>query len=135
MTPGQWAYIEQYIRDLADRMGLKDWEIIVSRVPSRDGVLATVRVTYGRRQARMWLSEDFAGGQPHEQRLALTHELIHCHMDRMDTVARQLEPVIGTAAHAVFMAAHAEAHEQATDALAVVLGAFLPPCEVPEVSA
>lgn len=75
-----------YVRDLADRMRLKDWSIDIVETPSDDGAEASVWFSDYYRQANVRLSEDFLDGEPEVQRATLVHELLHCLIQRVDVL-------------------------------------------------
>lgn len=135
MTPEQWAYLETYVRDLADRMGLRDWAMVMKRdPPDEESSGAQIEVIYGRKLAWIRVCKDFAEQHPQSQRQYLTHELVHCHIDRTDSVMRSLESVLGLAAFKVLESNHHLAVEDATDALAEVIAPHMPPFELPAAS-
>jgi hypothetical protein len=119
-----------YIRDLADAMGLKDWTFKIDDRPADDDADADadaqIRCIYGQRRAVIRLCVGFDGYDAEKQRGILTHELIHPHIDPIDTVTRNMEPLIGRPAWTIFNGAMDDAIENATDAIAVVLAPFLP---------
>jgi hypothetical protein len=76
-----------YARDLADRLGLRDWRVAVSDDPPEDpGATASIECVEGRRLAILRLSDRFLAGRPADQRQTVTHELIHCHLAPLDQV-------------------------------------------------
>jgi hypothetical protein len=81
---------EPYFRDLADRMGLRDWLIFISPERPRDATdVANVLCWEGRKRATIRLSEDFLGDTPEDQRHTACHELIHCHFAAATHIAEQ----------------------------------------------
>lgn len=77
-----------YLRDLAGRMGLKDWRLrIDDKPPASDGASASVWMRRGGKEAIVMLSEWFLDQPPERQREDLVHELIHLHHMPMDGVA------------------------------------------------
>jgi hypothetical protein len=76
-----------YTRDLAERLGLRDWRVAVSDDPPEDpGATASIECVEGRRLAILRLSDQFLAGRPAAQRQTMTHELIHCHLAPLDQV-------------------------------------------------
>lgn len=76
--------ILEYVRQLAQELGLKDWEFSFDESPAGDDVYATVAVAEGS-QARLRLSNEFwVELDPSGQRETLVHELCHCHLWLME---------------------------------------------------
>ena len=72
------ADFEPYARDLADRMGLKDWAIAIIRGQPDNEDTASIECVFGRKIANVKLSDDFLEeSTPEEQRQTLCHELAH----------------------------------------------------------
>ncbi len=77
-----------YFRDIADRLALKDWTVIVSEEPPSSGdAVASAYLWYGRRRVRIHLSEDFLKASESDQRQTSVHELVHCHLDTLERLA------------------------------------------------
>ena len=67
-----------YVRQIADRMALKDWQVDIHEdLPSGDG-FASVDPPHGRKIANVRFSEDFLNSNAKEQRHTVVHELVHC---------------------------------------------------------
>ncbi len=115
-----------YVRQLADAMGLKDWSFKIDDEVSDDHCDAQIRCIYGQRRAVIRLGAQLDAYDPEKQRGIIAHELIHCHLALIDAAARYVEPALGSVAWPLFEGAMADANEQATDAIAVVLAPFLP---------
>ena len=125
--PAPIAVVDGYLRQLADRIGLKDWIIAVDRgEPVLPGALASVCVVDGRKLAIVRLASGLAGCPAPEQRYVLVHELVHCHLDGTHRAIDAVKEVIGTAAFTLLEAQHRLAVELATDAVAEVLAPSLP---------
>lgn len=77
-----------YLRDLADRMHLKDWAVVLEDGPPDDrSCMASVDCVDGRKLATVLVSDHFLSDTPEEQRHTLVHELIHAHFDMASTLA------------------------------------------------
>jgi hypothetical protein len=77
------AHYEPYLRDVADRMGLKDWDVILSKKPAEDGACATADCTWGRKSVTIKLAKFLHFQTPDIQRQTVVHELVHCHFAAM----------------------------------------------------
>lgn len=89
--------LADYIREMANQMGLMDWTFILRWHPPRededdpesseeDTVLATCRPTYGRKVATLRFSQDVRDAMPEQVRNTVAHELIHCHLGHAQMV-------------------------------------------------
>ena len=119
LDPRRAAWVP-YIADLIGRMHLMDWEVRLSdEHPTIAGAVAQVGVTYGRKLARVYLSEAFLRSEPGEQRNTIVHELVHIHLDMTASYALdQLGREGGAALRVMF--------ENAVDALAGVIAPHMP---------
>jgi hypothetical protein len=87
MTDPRKQAFAGYLRELAGRMGLKDWHVTISDDPPDDrSARCSVWMRYGGKQAKTYLSEEFLRGTPEEQRADLAHELLHLHFAAADGV-------------------------------------------------
>lgn len=68
-----------YLRNLADRMGLRDWKISIHEDPPDASNVAECDARFGRKIAWIYLSETFLRSEPDRQRQTLVHELLHAH--------------------------------------------------------
>lgn len=78
-----------YVRRCADIMGLKDWQIGVKDEAPKDNTIASVWMRYGGKEADVYLSDDFLGRTPEQQRTDIAHELTHLHFAPMDGMVRE----------------------------------------------
>lgn len=74
------------VEDLAGQMGLSEWEILVTEeLSDPDGAEAEVFCTYAQHQATLAVGEDWDRIPLRDLKLRLTHELVHLHLDRLET--------------------------------------------------
>ena len=106
-----------YVRQLADLMALKDWQVTIHEDLPSDGGFASVDPPHGRKITNLRLSEEFLNDTSEIQRQTVVHELVHC---LQAPFLRSLE-VEGCERPAVKLAM-----EYATDAIADGWAPFLP---------
>jgi hypothetical protein len=83
----QYAAYQAYVRELAKALLLADWEIELDRNRSSEGTLAQISVMDTENHAVVYVAwPEFFHAKPEEQREWLTHELLHCHIDRPQRV-------------------------------------------------
>lgn len=71
-----------YVRDIADRLRLRDWTIrVMDDEPEDKDAAASCQCIYGRKLANIRLAGSFLDDEPAEQRHTVVHELLHCHLD------------------------------------------------------
>jgi hypothetical protein len=130
MSRAAFDALGDYVRDVADRMGLRDWHFDLMAVPLADDdeALACITCTYGRKRARISVCHDWNTLKPEDRRKAIVHELVHPHFDSaLDLVNRQIGNLVGNAAGEVFRASHTERMEFGVDAMADVIAPLMPP--------
>lgn len=115
-----------YARQLAVRLGLRDWRIEIGDVPppNSDSSEASTWTAYGQRRAEIYLSDRFLGASPEDQRDTVVHELLHLHFAAMDgLVTDWLE--------AVHQKSYSRMFEYVIEAVAVAIASLFPlPSEV-----
>ena len=127
MRDEQHAAFSAYLRDLADVMGLRDWEIDLAREDaSGPDTGASCSTTYGRKVATIHFGADFFYESPETQRYYCVHELLHCHFRAIVEARDGLEDLLGTPANLVFVDRMRSAEEWAVDAIAGAIAPFLP---------
>lgn len=83
----------EYVRDIANRMRLHDYEIGLSDQKSSDEASAEVTSCDCRRTAVIYLSDTFLTIEsPQEQRRIIVHELLHAHFHLFDGMVRNSIP-------------------------------------------
>jgi hypothetical protein len=74
----KWA---PYVRDVADRLALKDWRVVVADdVPTDRDCLASVYCCEGRKIATIRFNDSFLEDTRDRQRHIVVHELVHAHL-------------------------------------------------------
>ncbi len=80
-------FYAHYAKHLANRMGLKDWTILVSRHPPENANHnADADCRFGRKTIVISLSESFFSSDEDSQRQTICHELLHAHFAPMHQV-------------------------------------------------
>lgn len=90
ITDAQHAAMESYLRELGDRLLLRDCVLDLSRQHAADGCWAAVIVSDVENQATFYLGKEFFAHDPEQQREYLTHEVLHVIVDRPARVVAQL---------------------------------------------
>lgn len=113
--------LADYLRAIADEMGLRDWDVRLEDEPCEPGNAATCKLTFGRKLAKVYVEKDFRSAQtPEEQRDTIVHELVHCHFESMASMVRcDLERVLGRPMDDVFFNGFERQFEYGVDAVAV----------------
>jgi len=126
----RWAMLEAYVRQCADTLRPKDWELVILRDPPSDGdAIASCYPTEGRRRATLRFSDEFYSDGPISQRLTIVHELIHCHLsDTRDVVRLDLfrSHALSQREYESVDGALVRQMEYAVDDLAAAFAPFLP---------
>jgi len=75
-------------------MQINDWRVWLAAddPPGDPKAMAAIEMTYGRRSARIWLSEAFLRDSPEEQRHTIVHELAHIFFAASEEIARTEMP-------------------------------------------
>lgn len=127
-TAQQHALLQLYIRDMANKLCLRDWKIeLVDGEPADATSAACCRTLKGRKVAHIKVSSKWTELAPAQQRHYITHELIHVHAEAMDdvlfySIKGQLAPGAWEACYSEF----GRALEYAVDGLADALAPYLP---------
>ena len=134
MTSAVWDALPGYVLDLAWRLRLRDWTIKLQHTPTDESdpendtaVSAKIRCVYGRKLATLVLCIDFAELPLEDQRHTLVHELLHCHLDWLDSVVKNGIPeIFGKLTEGLLTANLHERIEFTVDALADGFAPLLP---------
>jgi hypothetical protein len=115
-----------YIRFVADVMGLKDWQFFVKPKPTPE-YLAYTHVWGDSRTADMCFSEDFFNLGPNMQREVICHELIHWHFDALSRFTRaSFREHVGGSASVQFGISFKQGEEMLVDGIASAWARSMP---------
>lgn len=116
-----------YVRLVADQLGLREWNITVSTEPADEGNLADISISYGQHRATVRFAGDRSRWTPEDTRNTVVHELLHCHLNILtDLMGDIAEAIASEGATDVAVAAHQYVSERIVDALAAVIAPFVP---------
>ena len=119
-------HLAAWIDDVLPRLGLARWRVTLSDEPADADAHAQISPQDQSYDAELALDPAFLDLPLERQRELLTHELLHLAFAHVDTVVEHLEPVMGTAAWAVFSPHYTDASERAIDELARAIARSLP---------
>lgn len=108
-----------YIRETADRMGLKDWQFDISAREPQSGAICSTEVWGDSQTATLWIGPMFWKYGPRMKREVLCHELTHWHTDILFKNAREvMRRTLGREAYELSLASLKQAHELTVDSIA-----------------
>src|SRR5688572_21167903 len=86
--------VQAYMRVLADRLALRDWEISYEHGDEAEveDDLWGVNKSFPGQRAQILLGAKFYAGTPEVQRGVLVHELLHCHTVQLALLGEDMEP-------------------------------------------
>lgn len=108
-----------YVRDLANRLALRDWTFVLEPEHCTPGRNAEIQPCFGRKHATLRLSNLFLQMPAGLQRHTLVHELMHCHLAELSFYIQHL--AFGDALRAARIM-----QEMAVDGLADAMAILLP---------
>jgi hypothetical protein len=133
MTDNEHSILSKYIRDVADKLGLKDWEFELKREPPEDkDAGAEVSPAEGRKFAHILVASDFREYKPKTQANYILHELIHLHLQSAcDVIRLDLweNRVLPQTTYDVLCGGFRRQIEYAVDGLATALAPMFPVIE------
>ena len=87
-TPARREAVEAYISYLQRTLRLQDWTITIDwSKPTKKDALATMTQMSDSKHATLHLSPEFISEPPHLHGQILIHEMTHCHLYQMETLA------------------------------------------------
>lgn len=113
----------QYVRRIADLMGLRDWKIVIVDDTCGEEDFATVSCVYGQKHANVSLCSTWNDLDGNTQRGVIVHELTHCHLSQLASFASDMMQGKG---HATGVRAWYLHEELVTDAISVAWAPSLP---------
>lgn len=129
MKRRQLQALSVYVRELADRLELRDWTLKLIADPiGDDEAIARICPTYGRKAAVIEFQHGFEHLDAHKVRLTVAHELIHLHVNPIMHCHQHgaVEVMIGKPAYEILDQDVIEKVEYAVDALADAVAPHLP---------
>ena len=113
------GHFKEYVREVANRMELRDWWLFLSHEPANEGCNAQIQCVRARKSATIRIAPDFHLWSREDQRQTIVHELVHCHFAPFFNVVYRILP---KKARELFE----EAVEYAVDPLADVIAKGMP---------
>ncbi len=123
---GDQEKLGEYVREMADLCGLRDWTVQVDTTPAEDHEAGTCRVTYGRKFGMIRMASDWSGENAESIRQTVTHELLHMHAESVFWSLNNVQDVLGSSAFTVLEGSVRDALEVMVDSVATVLAERLP---------
>lgn len=133
LKKGHRKVIGAYLRDLADKLGLRDWTVTVMHASPQDlgedaGYLAQVGSDPGAWEAKFYFRSDFPTLSDDQVRETCVHELVHVHRRVIRHFNdKTIKEVLSVDAWNTWLAAVTLLDETATDALARAIAPLMPP--------
>lgn len=119
--------LRDYLRWMANEMGLRDWTVTLSRKPCEDEEhQACILCTYGRKRLTVQLGKGFEHLSFEEQRQTFCHELIHAHYSGIEWAYNNLGDQVSGPMFKMVWDSIKDAVEFGTDALADVIAPHMP---------
>lgn len=139
----QWDDMRAYVRDCADRMGLRDYTCNYYRGRPDDlhgasDVCGAIDVNPTRRHFTIWLPLEWfrrAGGTDDERRDArntIAHELLHVHFKRIEGMAKSTQTNLGDIAWQLWWDNMHDEIEIVIDDLSEICAEYLPMPDMPQ---
>ncbi len=118
-------WLEPYIQEIADRMGLRDWQIKLEDNDPSGGTLGECEAHQGAKRA--WIAIADHGDDEEDLRNTVIHELLHCHWNEANKLVEELATnFLGMAASAVTRIAWKSAMELGIDGIATAWESSMP---------
>jgi hypothetical protein len=119
MTEDAKRVLINYVREIANRMGMKDWSFDISARDPLSGAIASTEVWGDSNTATLWIGKTFWKYGPRMQREVICHELLHWHTDKFYRNAREVyRNVLGREAFELSLASLRQMHELTVDGIA-----------------
>jgi hypothetical protein len=122
--------VQDYLKDLAEAMGLGDWTLDLREEPADENTVAEIDCTLGQKHARVYLCEQWLDLDQETQRDTLAHELVHAHLSQLRHLADAMLAEVkgGKVAAAAFHLVE----EYTTETIAQAWAPYLPLPEQPK---
>lgn len=127
LTKEAHRVLVNYVRMIADRMGLKDWQFGISACEPQQGAIASTEVWGDSMTATVCIGSTFWKYGPRMQREVLVHEVIHWHTDKFYKSGRSIfQKTLGREAYELALDQFRAFHELTVDAIASAWARELP---------
>lgn len=127
MTKRDSKALGQYIRWIADEIGLRDWTLHLLDETADEDCNAQTRLIFGRKLASIRVATEFRELEPERIRQTIVHELVHCHFAAAtNQVEHDLSEHLGSQASNLFFAGFLRNLEYGVDAVAGALAPHMP---------
>lgn len=122
-----------YMREIANLMGLRDWYLFLSsNDPEDDDAMACCEVAYGQKSATLCFHHSWPAWSMDELKATVVHELLHCHTEPMRWAVNNARDPLGFMLFGVVEGAFIDALEVAVDGVARAWAEHLPDPEILE---
>ena len=119
--------VKGYIREIADLLGARDWDVALRNEPCDDDWNAQVRLIYGRKRAEVRVHRYFAEMDAERIRQTIVHEVVHFHFAATSNQAEHdLKGHLSEQARDVFFSGWLRNLEYGIDGLAVAVAPHMP---------
>lgn len=144
MTEDEFGVLWEYIRDVADTLGLRRWWLGLSpELPgdcndSEAVCLAEIDCSYAQQRAVIRVEIGFRHANAANQRHAIVHELLHCYLAACRDVIRvdlHATRALGQTAYDLLFQTFNHALESGVDGIATAIGGSFPLIDWPVKSA
>lgn len=126
MTEAEWKVAEDYVRVIANMIGLRDWSYSVDREPPREGAEAEIFCLHGRKLAAIRFAWNFRTKPMRDQKETVVHELLHCHTSGMDYTTEMLKDMLHPDAWKMFQQSFTMQMEHCVEGICIPFAALLP---------
>ena len=135
-SKAQRAYLATYIRTLADGLGLRDWRFHVEKAKrpgASPGATAASYIRWNDDHSAVWFSDEALEGSAEDLRETVIHELLHCHMERVDVlVIDALKRYVPRDTWRTFSSAWSRESERRIDRIAWAIAEHFPLPDLPK---
>ncbi len=116
-----------YIREIADKMGLRDWQFNMEKLPDDHTSIMRTKVWGDSKTATVWVGKSFWLHGPRMQREIVVHELTHWHTDLFNSEAlRIVQNALGKEAMGIATGVIDTAHELLVDGISAAWARMFP---------
>lgn len=131
MSEKDWKILEDYVRWVANEVGLKDWKVNVLReLPEKADHAGECDCLFGRKIANITFHKNFRSDRPEQQRQTVVHELLHCHFAAAESTVYNMgfkSGLLTDMQREAIYGSYMQAHEYGIDGVAVALACTFDP--------